>query len=146
MGLIVSNANEELQAKWDAEMKEMTYLIVIGTFCLLCSAVLMTAWRKIALMEQKESYAALRWIGMKEKGIGALFAVQALMISLFGIAAGILVSTSLPSFLATELQGSSIFTLPIPVGVAALSAAVCAATGMAPLWIRSNKTFVGKSV
>lgn len=130
LGLSVANSNEELQAKWDAEMKEMTYLIVIGVFCLLCSAVLMITWRKISLLEQKEVYAALRWIGMKGKEIGRLFIIQSVIISLFGIAAGILVSTSLPSFLSPELQGASIFTLPVPFGIAVLSTLICIAIGM----------------
>jgi ABC-type lipoprotein release transport system permease subunit len=133
LGLSVANSNEELQTKWDAEMKEMTYLIVIGIFCLLCSAVLMAAWRKISLLEQKEVFIALRWIGMKGKEIGRLFVIQSLMISLFGIAVGILVSTSLPSFLSQELRGISIFMLPVPFWIATLSAAICITTGMVPL-------------
>jgi ABC-type lipoprotein release transport system permease subunit len=150
LGLSVANSNEELQAKWDTELKEMTYLIVIGVFCLLCSAVLMVAWRKISLLEQKEAYTTLRWIGMKGKEIGRLFIIQYVIISLFGIAVGILVSTSLPSFLSPELQGASIFTLPVPFGIAAISAVICIAIGILPMvnikkkllnWINPIKYF-----
>ncbi len=138
-GLEAANSNEELQAKWDAEMKELSYLIVIGVFSLLCCAFLMTAWRKISLLEHKEAYTALRWIGMKGKEIGRLFIVQSAIISMFGIAAGILVSVSLPSFLTPEPEGISIFTLQVPFWAAVLSAAVCAAAGMLPLLnIKSN--------
>lgn len=132
LGLTVSNSGEELQKEWNTETNEMAYLIVTGIFSLLCAAILMTACRKISLLEKKEEYEALRWIGMKGKEIGRLFVIQSVIISLFGIAVGILMSTSLPSFLSPELQGTSIFTLPVPFGVAALSAAISVAAGMVP--------------
>jgi hypothetical protein len=125
LGLNVTNSNTALQTKWDGELKEMTYLIVIGAFCLLCSAVLIAVWRKISMQEQKEAWEMLRWLGIKEKNIGRLFMFQAMMISLIGIAVGIIVSLSLPSFLPTELKGSSIYTLPVPFEVILLSIIIC---------------------
>ena len=135
LGLTVPNSTEELPAGWDMALKEMAYLIVTGIFCLLCASVLILAWRKISLMKQRAAYRTLKWIGMREKDIGRLFVVQSAMISLFGIAVGILVSVSLPSFLATELQETSIFTLAIPFWIAVLSAAVCIITGSVPVLI-----------
>jgi len=125
LGLSVSNSSEELQAAWDIKMNEITYLIIGGLFCLLCSSVLLVAWRKISLLEQRQAYTALRWMGMKEGIIGRLFVAQAAMISLFGIAIGILVSTSLPAFLSFELKETSIFTLPVTFGIVALCGGIC---------------------
>ena len=133
MGFTVTNTNDELQTKWDRESGEMTYLIVIGLFCLLCATVLMAAWRKMSLLEQRESWRMLRWIGMREKDIGRLFVIQAAVILFFGILTGIIVSLSLPSFLAQDLIGKSIFTLPVPVPVIGLCAAVCAFVCLMPL-------------
>jgi ABC-type lipoprotein release transport system permease subunit len=125
LGLNVTNSNAALQTKWDGEFKEMTYLIVIGAFCLLCSAVLLAVWRKISLQEQKEAWETLRWLGIKEKIIRSLFLAQAIMISLIGIAVGIIVALSLPSYLPPDLKGKSIYTLPIPFEVILLSIVIC---------------------
>jgi ABC-type lipoprotein release transport system permease subunit len=132
LGLNVTNSNAALQTKWDGEFKEMTYLIVIGAFGLLCSAVLIAAWRKISMQEQREAWETLRWLGIREKNIRALFLVQAIMISLIGIAVGIIVSLSLPSFLPPDLKGSSIYTLPIPFEVVLLSIVICIVAAVCP--------------
>ena len=131
LGLSVAGSVDELQAKWDAEMKEAVYLVVIGVFCLLCSAVLTAAWRRISLLEHDDVYRTLQWIGMKDKDMGKLFAMQSLMISIIGAAVGIIVCVSLPSFLLQEQ--TSIFTLPIPLWIAALSAVLCIIAGTVPL-------------
>jgi len=127
LGLNVINTDTVLQAKWDTELKEMTYLIVIGAFCLLSTTVLLAARRKISMLEQQETWKMLQWIGMKEGDIGRLFVIQALMISLIGIVIGIIVSTSLPSFLSLELKETSIFALQTTFVITALSIAVCIA-------------------
>ena len=133
LGLMVSNNNDELQRKWDMETKEMTYLIVIGAFCLLCSAVLMMAWRKISMLEQKEALSMLRWIGMRNKQIIGIYMIQSLMIASFGVAIGVIVSVSLPSFLSPKMTEVTIFTLAIPLETLALSAAICIAACIVPL-------------
>ena len=132
----------KLQAGWDDDMRERVYMIVIGMFCLICTAVLMAAWRKISLFEQKEAYAALRWIGMKKRDIGRLLVIQSVMISLLGIVIGTIISLSLPSFLSTELQATSIFMLSIPFKTVALSAVVCVISGLIPfINIRNNNIY-----
>lgn len=125
LGFIVTNNNTILEAKWDSEVKEMTYLIVIGVFSLLCSAVLMVAWRKISVMEQREAWKMLLWMGMKEKDIHKVFVIQSLMISLIGIVIGIIVSISLPSFMPTDTKEISVYTLLIPYLVLVLSSVIC---------------------
>lgn len=127
LGLNVTNSNTELQAKWDTELKEMTYLIVIGIFCLICTTGLMASRTKISMLEQKETWTMLQWIGMKKVDIGRLFVIQAMMISLIGIVVGIIGSTSLPSFLSPDLKETSIFILQTPFEIAAISIAVCIA-------------------
>ena len=100
---------------------------------MLCSLVLLAAWRKVSLMEHKEERRMLRWIGMKEKDIGRIFIIQTLILSLIGIFIGIIASTSLPSFLSPELRDTSIFTFPIPYEIAILSAVICITTSMLSL-------------
>jgi ABC-type antimicrobial peptide transport system, permease component len=133
LALTVSNSTGELQAAWDTETEEMAYLIVTGGFCLICSAALLIAWRKISLLEQKEAWRALEWLGMKRRELRALFAAQALALSLSGIAVGIIVSLSLPSFLSSDMGGSSIFLLQAPFAAAAISALICVAAGVLPV-------------
>ena len=144
LGLSVANANTEQQAGWDAELKEMIYLIVIGAFCLLCSAVLMAVWKKTSLLEQKEAFTAMRWIGMKDGQITRLFMLQSAIIALFGIAVGIIISVSLPSFLSAEINETSILTMPIHFGIAALSSGVCIIAGLLPymkIWSKNVSDF-----
>jgi hypothetical protein len=139
LGLTVTNSNASLQSKWDNESKEMTYLIILGAFCLLCSSVLITVWRKISIQEQKRSWEALRWLGMKEKTIDVLFLIQAVIVSLIGTVVGIIVALSLPSFLPTALKGSSIYTLPIPFGVILISIVIFILPAMCTYFIKSKK-------
>lgn len=139
MGLEVTNGNDDLQAKWDAESKEMIYLTVIGIFSLVCSLVLISAWRKICLLEQNETWEMLRWIGMREKDIGRLFFLQVMMLSLLGVLIGIIVSISLPSFLQQDAKDTSIFKLQIPLMIAVLSASTGIFVPMLRFFFIKNK-------
>ncbi|MBC8060298.1 MAG: FtsX-like permease family protein [Clostridiaceae bacterium] len=133
LGFTVTKPNVLLQAKWEAKLKEMVYLMVIGAFSLLYSVVLMASSRKIAVLQQKEAWEMLRWVGMKEKDMSRLFVIEALIISLIGIVIGLIVSTSLPAFLPSFLAPSlsqdnkepSVFTLLIPYLVLVLSSVIC---------------------
>jgi hypothetical protein len=125
LGFTIGNINEEQQSRWDTQTKEMGYLIVTGLFSLLCSLFLISAGRRISLLEQKESWTMLRWLGLKERDISRLFILQAGMISLFGVAIGIIIGVSLSSFLPLELKSDSIFMLPIPTWIVVASAVIC---------------------
>jgi len=133
LGFIVTNDNTKLESKWDSEVKEMTYLIVIGVFSLLCSVVLMVAWRKIAVMEQREAWKMLLWMGMKEKDIHKVFVIQSLIITLSGIIIGIIVSLSVPSFMSTDIKEESVYKLLIPLLVSVSASAICIVVTMFPL-------------
>ena len=133
LGFTVTNNNDLLQSKWDIELKEMTYLIVIGIFSLLCSTVLLIAWRNISIIQQKEEWKMLRLIGMKEKDIRRLFVIQSLMILLIGFVIGIVVSISTPSFLSADIKETSVYALPIPFLVSVLIFVICAVVSMLPL-------------
>ncbi len=128
--LTVTNSNTELQARWDGETKEMTYLILIALFGLLCSAVLLAAWRRMSRLENGAAYAALEWLGLQQKDIRTLFLLQSLMISVIGAAIGILVSLLLPSFLTAGETTDTIFLLPVPFLAVLIGAAVCVLAGM----------------
>jgi len=132
-GFIVTNDNTKLESKWDSEVKEMTYLIVIGVFSLLCSAVLMMAWRKISVMEQREAWKMLFWMGMKEKDIHKVFVLQSLIVSSIGIFVGIIVSLSVPSFMPTDSIEKSVYTLIIPLLVSVSTSLICIVVTMLPL-------------
>ena len=132
LGFIVSNSNTELQAKWDGEMKEMTYLIVIGVFGLLCSGVLLAAWRRISSMQDAGAYAALMWLGLRSRDIRTLFLLQSLMITVIGAVIGILVSLLLPSFLTAGESTETIFLLPVPLAVILVSMGTCLLMGTLP--------------
>jgi hypothetical protein len=132
LGMTVTNSNEESQARWDAALKEIGYLLAMGVLGLLCSAVLLSAQRKILDFEQKGALEMLRWLGMRRRDMIGLFLLKSLMLLFSGIAAGLIVGLSLPSFLPPELAGASYFTLSIPPGVAAASAVICIAAGLVP--------------
>lgn len=87
--LTATNADIELQAKWDSETKEMLYLIVLGVFNLLYSVILLFAWRIMVTNEQQNTYAMLHWIGIKTKNIAEIFTLQIILITLIGISIGI---------------------------------------------------------
>jgi hypothetical protein len=54
LGLNVTNSNEQLQTKWDAEMKEMFYLLVIAAFGLACAALMLNVTGSSRWSEKKE--------------------------------------------------------------------------------------------
>lgn len=132
LGLSAGNVNAELQSKWDNQESQTTYLFITGGFSLLCFTVLMASLKKISLLERKEEWRSLRWIGFREKDIGKIFVIQMLALSVIGMLTGILVSTSLPSFLDPDPTGASIYTLPVPFWIAAVSGAVFIAAGLFP--------------
>lgn len=129
-GLNVSNTNADIQARWDMQMKEMTYLSIVGVICALCAVVLGMAWIKISLYEQNKQLISLKWIGLKSNELIGFYVVQVLLITLIGISVGILIGTSLPSFIPMEHVGTSIFALKISFGVCVLSAAALVVLNM----------------
>ena len=131
LGLSVSNTVAELQAGWDKRMELMTYLIVIGAFALLCSAVLLAAWRSISRLAQHDEWEALRILGMTQHMQRRIFAAQAGMLVLAGAAVGIIASLSLPSFLAAG-EADTIFRLQPPVSAALVSVGICLIIGIVP--------------
>ena len=126
LGLMATNADAGLQAKWDIQEKEMTYLIVLGVISLLCSTVLLAAWQRLLLYKQKHAYEMLYWMGIKKKEITKIFTQQSMLLSLLGGGVGILIALVLPSFLSQDLKGISIFMLPIQFFSVAISGALCA--------------------
>ena len=127
LGLSVTDSGAATQTKWDTELKEMTYLILLGVFGLLCSAFLSATPRNTVLLQRKDTYTALQWIGMKKKDIEKLFLLQSLMSVLLGVSIGIIIGVTVPSFLSPEVSDTSIFSLQIPFGVASVSIAICIA-------------------
>ena len=133
LGLTVGNPNTGQQEKWDMRMKEMGYLIVTGVFSLLCASVLISAWRRMSLLEQRQSWNMLEWLGMRERDIAGLFVIQAGVIAAVGVTIGIIVALCLPSFLPQELKETSVFMLSIPWWIAIASAVFCVLAGMIPM-------------
>lgn len=138
--LTADNADANLQATWDGEEKEMTYLIVLGAFCLLCTAVLLSAWRRISAHEQNDASAMLQWLGMKKKDVSRIFALQSTLLSLIGMSIGALAAIVLPSFLPQELKELSVFMLPIPITIVIADAVLCLGINI-PLWF-AKKPYV----
>ena len=141
LGLMVSNSTEELQSGWDADNKEMTYLIVIGAFGLVCASVLLATWRQNTLLKQRRVWQALSYIGLKEQDLRKLFAIQTVLLSLFGIALGLIVALALPSFLSTGEMEQTNFMLSIPFISVAVSVIICMA-GLIPVF--GMRRFISK--
>ncbi len=135
LGLRVSSLNKDVQIKWDMELKEMTYLILIGAVCLISSSAIIIGRIKLSQFEREEALAALRWIGMKEKEIARIFTTQAILIVLSGIAVGTIISIFVPLFISPEMQGTTIFSLRIPFHVLVSCAAICLMASIVPIYI-----------
>lgn len=132
--LSVSNTVVELQARWDQRMEQMTYLIVIGIFALLCTTVLLAAWRTISRFIQHDAWETMSILGMTQRMQRRIFATQAGILVLVGAAIGITTSLSLPSFLATG-EADTIFRLQPSALAVLVSAGVCLISGIAPAWL-----------
>ncbi len=134
LGLDVTNSNGQMQAEWDTEMKEMAYLITLAIFLLMCSAVLMTAWRKISLLKYRQAWSMLRWMGLREWDLRRLFSIQSIVVSGLAAALGIIVAACLPSFLLEEAAVKSIFSLAVPFEVIAACSMICILFGQLFVW------------
>lgn len=139
LGLNVSDLNKDVQIKWDIELKEMTYLILIGAVCLLSLSAIMIGRIRISQFEREEALAALRWIGMKEKEIARIFTTQAILVVLSGIAVGTIVSIFVPLFISPEVQGTTIFSLRIPFNVLVSCVAICLMASIVPIYMWQMK-------
>ncbi len=127
LGLAVTNSNAGLQEKWNGQIKEMRYLLMLGMLSLICSAALIAAWRRTYIAEHKPVLDMLRCMGVRQRDIGRLYAMQSLFLFLTGAAAGISVSIFLPWFLPAELVETSCFALPIPFNVIGAGIMICIA-------------------
>ena len=125
LGLFASNSSEELQTRWDSLTREMYYLIIMAVFFLLGSITLMSVWRKLSLMEERQSWNMLLWMGLMQRNIKQIFSLQGFMISIAGWAIGSIIAIALPSFLSQETITSSIFTLPIHLEAIVVSFLLC---------------------
>jgi len=137
LGFSVSNTVAELQAGWDQRMEQMAYLIVIGAFALLCAIVLLAAWGSISRFVQHDAWETLSILGMTQRMQRRIFAAQAGILVLVGVAIGIIVSLSLPSFLAAG-EADTIFRLQPPASAVLASAVVCLILGIVPFWLLKN--------
>jgi hypothetical protein len=125
LGLFASNSSEELQTRWDSLTREMYYLIIMAVFFLLGSITLMSAWRKLSLMEERQSWNMLLWMGLMQRNIKQIFSLQGFMISIAGWAIGSIIAKALPSFLSPENLILSTFALPIPSEAIIVSFLLC---------------------
>jgi hypothetical protein len=140
LGLAVTNSAETLQAGWDAELKEMAYLLTAAAFCLACAALMLAANRAITLAQRKSAFELLSWMGMKHTEISRMFALHALIVSAAGAVIGLVAAAALPSFLSPALNGTSSFTLSSPLAVVIVSFAACALSGMLPALVPIKHT------
>ena len=139
LGLSVADSNAAIQANWDTELIEMRYLILLGALGLLCSAFLARSYRRIEILEAEKTLSTLKWIGINRGDLAKLNILKSTLTQLIGILVGIVVAVSIPSFLSPEAVDASIFALAIPVGVAAISAAICLAAGLLLIHVRGKK-------
>ncbi len=121
----VVNATQALEEEWDKKLGEMTYLIVTGGFCLLCTAALLAAREKAASLQNKGAREMLKWMGMANKDLSRLSMIRLALLFWPGMAAGALASLSLPAFLFPTSAQDSIFLLGIPWTVLCVGILLC---------------------
>ncbi len=134
LGLDVTNSNEKKLAEWDVEMKEMAYLIILAVFLLICSAVLMIAWRKISLLKYRQAWCMLRWMGLRERDLRRLFSIQNAVVTGLAAALGIIVAACFPSFLSTDGAVKSSFSLAVPFEAMVVCSVICVSFGQLFVW------------
>ena len=124
-GLFVINSTETLQTGWSNDLKETTYMLLIGGLSLVFSTTLILTIRELSMIEDRFGLIALHWIGLKESKIKQLPIIQAILISVFGIIIGTIVGLSLPVFLTIEQKSSSLFAIAIPFWAIILTSIIC---------------------
>lgn len=130
MGFGVSDPDTDQRSRWDLLMKEARYLAVVGVSVLLCAAVLISAWRRISTLEQRDAWEMLRWLGMEDGDITGLCMARAGATAASGAAAGLAAALCLPFFLGEAPDKGIAFALSVPFGVAAVCAVLCIALGV----------------
>ncbi len=127
LGYQVENMDTARQEKWDSQLREALYLLLLGTAVLACAAFM----KKVDALKNRDGDGsreqALRWMGMEEGRIRALRAVQQLFLSAGGAALGITICYILAAAIPPELRDASDFALTLPAAKAAMVFASCAA-------------------
>lgn len=114
LGYNASAPNIQLQAKWDGQVKEMTYLSWMGGLCLLCATLLLTAVLDTGAAARRDDQNMLRWMGMRGVMIRRICVWQSAMIGAAGAISGILIRCLIPAFIPVEQRAASSFALPLP--------------------------------
>ena len=133
LGYAAEDADPELQAKWDGQAKEMTYLLWMGGICLIWAALLIAAVLGTGIAGQRNELIMLRWMGMGEPMIRRMYIWQSAMIGIAGAVLGILVSyIIIPAFIPLKQRAISIFALPLPSFLGLAVGVLCIGVSILP--------------
>ena len=134
LGYDAADPDTQLQAKWDGQLKEMTYLLWMGGVCLICAALLMAAVLGAGIAGRRDELVMLRWMGIRISVIRRMHRWQSVMIGIIGAVLGILISYLIPAFIPAGQKSISNFSLPIPPllagAVGLLCIGICALPGI----------------
>lgn len=127
LGYAVSDPNTEQQARWDALQTEALYLFLLGlaVFAIASQQRRLEQLRKAN--KRAPQHAALRWMGMSERQMKNMRALQAGFLCISGASLGLGISYVIPRFLSIAQKADSVFLLTLPLPAAAMCWLCCAA-------------------
>lgn len=120
LGYEVANGSDARQEKWDTQLREAVYILILGLAGFLCSVMVKTADSAVNRLERQRRNTALRWEGAADRLIRMLGFVRYCYLNVAGILLGILLHYAVAAFIPMELRESSNFALTIssmPLGV-----------------------------
>ena len=123
LGYEVANGDKTRQEKWDVQLREAVYILILGIAGFLCSVMLKVTNRVVIRQDRQRRDTALRWAGATNTLIRMLDFVSYCYLDVAGVFLGILLHYAVAAFIPMELRESSNFALTIssaPLGVTAI--------------------------
>jgi hypothetical protein len=114
MGYFVENMDTARQEKWDNQLREAVYLLLLSAVACACARLV----KKIDYLKRQaqdsQETEALAWMGMSRYQMQTLAFVGSLQLSILGTTVGVFLSYLVAWLIPTELRDVSNFALTLP--------------------------------
>lgn len=114
MGYSVENMDSARQTKWNNQLREAVYLLIVCAVVFVCTELI----KKVDTLKNRDmEYAreqALYWMGMTAESIQTLWLVQRLFLNIVGATLGVALSSIIAAAIPPELRETTNFALSLP--------------------------------
>ena len=134
LGFQVENMDSARQVKWDLQLREAAYLLLLGASVFVCAMLIRTAEGLRNRDRECAQTQALRWMGMPAAKIRALGLAGDICLDILATALGVVVSYIVAWAIPPEMREGTNFALSMPWSGAAMVFALSAGASSFVSW------------